>query len=127
MGASISFQRNLETEDRRIEPVRGAELSATAFTIMGTRALRGRTFTARDEQPGETPVVVIGHSLWSSRFDSDSQVVGRTITLGSASATIVGVMPQGFGFPVNERIWTPLRLDGSLLALRSGPTSSVRC
>jgi len=34
-------------------------------------------------------------------------------------------MPEGFGFPVNERIWTPLRLDGSLLAPRSGPAVSV--
>ena len=40
-------------------------------------------------------------------------MVGRTVKLGTATATIVGVMPEGFGFPVNERIWTPLRVDGS--------------
>jgi len=41
VGAAISFQRNLETEDRRIEPVRGAEVSATAFTIMGRQHCAG--------------------------------------------------------------------------------------
>lgn len=45
--------------------------------------------------------------------------------LGTATGTIVGVMPEGFGFPVSERIWTPLRVDGSVLAPRTGPAVSV--
>jgi hypothetical protein len=52
-------------------------------------------------------------------------VVGRVVKLGSVTATIVGVMPEGFGFPRRERIWTPLRVDGSALAARSGPAVSV--
>ena len=47
------------------------------------------------------------------------------VKLGTATATIVGVMPEGFGFPVNERIWTPLRVDGSVLAPRTGPCVSI--
>ena len=34
-------------------------------------------------------------------------------------------MPEGFGFPVSERIWTPLRVDGSALAPRTGPAVSI--
>ena len=41
------------------------------------------------------------------------------------AATIVGVMPEGFGFPVNQRIWMPLRVDGSVLAPRTGPGVSI--
>jgi putative ABC transport system permease protein len=125
LGAAISFQRNLETENRSVEPVYGAELTANGFAIMGTPPLLGRTLTARDEQVGEPPVVVLSHSLWEKRFESDRDVVGKTVKLGSVAATVVGVMPKGFGFPVSHRIWTPLRQDGSLIAPRTGPSVSV--
>jgi predicted permease len=125
MGAAIVFVRNLVTADRRVEPVRGAEITANAFRLMGTAPLMGRTLTEQDEGPAEPPVVVIGHALWKSRFDSDPRVVGQTVKLGTASATIVGVMPEGFGFPTSERIWTPLRADGSLVAPRTGPAVSL--
>jgi predicted permease len=47
------------------------------------------------------------------------------VKLGTAQTTIVGVMPEGFGFPVNHRIWTPLRVDLSTLAPRTGPVVSI--
>ena len=125
LGAAIVFARNLATDDRRVEPVGGAEVTASAFRLMGTAPLLGRTFTEQDEEPGEPAVVVISHTLWATRFASDPGVVGQTVKLGTAAATIVGVMPEGFGFPVNQRIWTPLRVDGSLLAPRTGPAVSI--
>jgi cell division protein FtsX len=79
---------------------------------MGTPPLLGRALTQRDENPAEPPVVVISHAVWKSRFTSDPAVVGKIVKLGTTSATIVGVMPEGFGFPVNHRLWTPLRVDG---------------
>ena len=50
-GAALVFTRNLVTEDHQVEPVRGAEVTANAFTLMGMPPLVGRTLTARDEQP----------------------------------------------------------------------------
>jgi predicted permease len=125
LGAAITFERNLATEDGMVQPVRGAEISASAFRMLGTTPLMGRALTAQDEYPAEPPVVVLSHALWKSRFDSDPRVVGRTVKLGTASVTIVGVMPEGFGFPVNERIWTPLRVNASTLAARTGPALSI--
>jgi putative ABC transport system permease protein len=125
LGAAIVFMRNLATEDRRVEPVRGAEISASAFRLMRVRPLLGRVLTDQDERLGEAPVVVISHSLWQSRFASDPRVVGRNVKLGTTSATIIGVTPEGFAFPTNQRIWTPLRVDGATLAPRSGPGVQV--
>ena len=125
MGAAVVFMRNLVTDDGRVEPVRGAEITASGFRLMGTQPLLGRALTESDEKLSEPPVAVIGHSLWQSRFEGDPQVLGRSVKLGTADATIVGVMPEGFGFPVNARIWTPLRTDGSLLAPRTGPPVSM--
>jgi predicted permease len=125
LGAAIPFVRNLVTRDGGVEPVRGAEITANAFRLMGTPPLLGRTLSAQDERPGEPPVAVLGHVVWKTRFESDPRVVGQTLKLGSATATIVGVMPEGFGFPESERIWTPLRQDGATLAPRMGPPVGV--
>ena len=125
LGAAVDFQRNLITDDGRVEPVFGVEMTASGFRLLGTPPLFGRPLVDRDENPAEPPVVVLSHSLWKSRFDSDPGVLGRPLKLGTASATIVGVMPEGFAFPVNHRIWTPLRVDGSTLAPRTGPRLSV--
>jgi putative ABC transport system permease protein len=125
LGAAVPFYRNLVTEDRRVEPVRGAELTANAFRLLGVRPVLGRVLTEQDERPAEPPVVVISHALWRTRFEGDPGIVGRTVKLGTMSATIVGVMPEGFAFPVNERLWTPLRVDGSTLPPRTGPSVSI--
>jgi predicted permease len=125
LGAAITFSRNLVTEDGHVEPVRGVEISANTFAMLGTTPLLGRTLSAQDEQPGEPPVVVISSALWKSRFDGDPAVVGRTVKIGTVSATIIGVMPEGFGFPVNERLWMPLRENGAIMAPRSGPNVSI--
>ena len=125
LGAAVVFVRNLATDDGRVEPVNGAEITANAFRMLGTAPLLGRALGERDEQPGEPPVIVLGHTLWKTRFAGDPAVVGRTVKVGTATATVVGVMPEGFGFPVSQRMWLPLRLDGSTLAPRSGPAVSV--
>ena len=125
MGAAITFSRNLATADGRVEPVRGVEITSNAFRLIETPPSLGRTLTDRDEQPSEPLVVVISHALWETRFSSDPSVLGKTVKLGTATATIVGVMPKGFGFPVGERIWAPLRANGSLLPPRTGPAVSV--
>ena len=111
LGAARAFSRNLVTADHHVEPVTGVEITANAFTLMGTPPLLGRTLTARDEQPAEPLAVVIGERLWTTRFAHDPAVIGQSVTIGTAPATIVGVMPERFGFPVNQRLWLPLRTD----------------
>ena len=125
LGAAISFVRNLDTQDGVIEPVQGAEISANAFPLLEAKPLLGRTLREQDERPAEPAVIVLGHAVWKSRFDSDPAAVGRTVKLGSTFATIVGVMPEDFGFPVNQGIWAPLRVNGSTIAPRTGPSVSV--
>jgi putative ABC transport system permease protein len=125
LGVAIPFTRNLATDDERIEPVVGAEITADAFRMLGTTPLLGRALTEQDEAAAAPPVVVIGHALWTSRFAGDPSVLGRTVKLGTTSATIVGVMPEGFGFPVSQRLWTPLRVDWSATAPRTGPSVTV--
>ncbi len=125
LGAAVTFQRNLATADRNVEPVVGAEVTASAFRLMGTLPLFGRVLSDRDELPGEPPVVVLGHRVWKARFGADRHVLGSTVTIGSTTATVVGVMPEGFAFPRNHQLWVPLRTDGAASTPRSGPSAAV--
>ena len=120
LGAAVSYARNLATQDGRVEPVNGAEMTANAFRLIGTAPLMGRALLDQDESPAEPLVVVVSHAVWTNRFASDPAVVGRAVKLGTAVATVVGVMPEGFGFPVNHRIWTPLRVNAASLAPGTG-------
>jgi putative ABC transport system permease protein len=121
LGASNEFIRNLATEDGRVEPVRGGELTANAFRLMGTAPLLGRALVDRDESPAEPLVAVIGERVWKTRFDSDPAVLGKMVKVGTETATIVGVMPDAFAFPYNHRLWMPLRANGAALETGTGP------
>jgi predicted permease len=125
IGAYRTIDRNLITPRGRPEPVRIAEMSATGFQVARVAPTMGRYFNAEDERPGAPPVVVIGQALWQSRFAGEPDVIGRTLQLGSTSHTVIGVMPPGFAFPINNRIWTPLRLNTADFVRGKAPSIDV--
>jgi hypothetical protein len=61
--------------------------------------------------PGQPNVVVIGNTIWENRFARDPAIIGRVVRVNGDPATIIGVMPKGFAFPVRQDIWVPLRLN----------------
>ncbi len=121
LGAYQTLRRNLIIPDGPGEPVYVAEMTASGFRVARVAPLLGRPLVDEDERAGAPPVVVIGHDVWRTRFGADSAVIGRDLRLGSTVHTIVGVMPEGFAFPMNFRFWTPLRVDPSPYARRRGP------
>ncbi len=120
MSAYRRIRRNLRTGDGPGEPATITRMSATGFDVAGVPPLLGRTLTSADEVPGATDVVVIGHDLWQARFGGNPDVVGRSVQLGRDRATIIGVMPEGFGFPIADQLWTPLRLADADLTPGAG-------
>jgi predicted permease len=121
LSAYRSIQRNLTIEGRGVEPVAVAEMSASAFTLTRVPPLLGRYLDATDERPGAPAVAVIGYDLWQGRFGGDPAAVGQTVHVGEQATTIVGVMPEGFAFPVSHSFWTPLELNSASFAPRDGP------
>ncbi|HWW75235.1 MAG TPA: ABC transporter permease, partial [Pyrinomonadaceae bacterium] len=93
------------------ERVRGTSVTADFFPLFRTPARLGRTLEPGDAKKGETPVAVLSHGLWQRRYGGDPAVVGRQITVGRASTTVVGVMPPGFNYPERTEIWFPVALD----------------
>jgi predicted permease len=111
IGAFRTVTKNLIAPPAAAEPVDIAEMSAAGFAVAATPPLLGRVIGADDERPGAAPVVVLGHTEWRSRFGANPQVINTTVQLGDVHYTIVGVMPEGFAFPLNHALWIPLRLD----------------
>ncbi|HTU99177.1 MAG TPA: ABC transporter permease [Luteitalea sp.] len=122
---SRDVQRNLIVDGRPPEVVLVAEISASAFRAARVGAYRGRTLLPGDERPDAPDAIVIGHDEWVRRFDADPDIVGQSVKLGPTAYTIVGVMPEGFGFPAYHSFWIPWRLDVAASAPRSGPGINV--
>lgn len=87
----------------------GAAFSADVCRLLGVRPLLGRELMSEDERPGAPLVVLLSHHVWRADFAADSAVVGRVIRVQGESATVIGVMPEGFAFPVREMAWVNLR------------------
>ncbi len=109
--AGFGQQRmNVSDDDRAPEQFNGAYISANAFALIGHQPVLGRGFTADDERPGAQPVVVLGHSVWKTRYESNRAVLGRTIRVNGLPSIVIGVMADGFKFPMLAEVWQPLPL-----------------
>jgi predicted permease len=89
----------------------GAYVTSDFLRVLGLQPALGRDFTAQDDQPGAAKVLLISQQVWQRDFGGRPEVVGRPVRLNGKPATIIGVMPAGFNFPVNEHIWIPLRSE----------------
>jgi putative ABC transport system permease protein len=86
----------------------GAYVTDELFKIIGVSPVLGRDFTADDNKPGTPKTAILGDEIWHRDFNSDPNIVGQSCTINGKAATIIGVMPRGFKFPVSEELWTPL-------------------
>ncbi|CAN5701125.1 ABC transporter permease [soil metagenome] len=118
-------QHNLVAAETAPEPVEVAEITPSAFAITNTPTLRGRYLLPSDEADGASPVIVIGSQAWQLHFASDPNVVGRTVRLGGVPRTVVGVMPEGFGFPSSHEFWIPLRVNPLEYPPGEGPSLEI--
>jgi putative ABC transport system permease protein len=109
------------------EPTRynGAFMTDNAFDVLRTKPALGRTFRAGDDGPGTDHVVIIGWTLWQNRFGGREDIIGRTIRVNGTPREVIGVMPEGFLFPIREDVWTTLPHDPARLRRGEGTTLEV--
>ena len=93
----------------------GEFVSANYFSVMGVKAIRGRTFLPEEsgDAPGGPPVVIISDRLWQSVFQRDPGVIGKTLRVNQRELTIVGVSPPEFHGTVPGLVlemWVPVSL-----------------
>jgi len=52
--------------------------------------------------------VILGYSVWKSRYNADPAILTRTIRVNSQAASVIGVMPPDMRFPFNNDLWMPV-------------------
>ncbi|HEY9284929.1 MAG TPA: ABC transporter permease [Pyrinomonadaceae bacterium] len=96
------------------EQVDGIRVTTDLISLLGGKPLHGRNFLTEEGQPGRHRVVMLGHGLWSRRFNSDPGVVTQAVTINGFTYTVVGVMPPDFYFPDRDtELWVPLPIGSA--------------
>jgi predicted permease len=86
----------------------GAYVTDTFLRILGVSPSIGRDFRPEDNQPGAEKVALIGYGVWQRDFGGTPDIVGKALKINGTPATVIGVMPKGFAFPINDEWWVPL-------------------
>jgi putative ABC transport system permease protein len=95
---------------REAEPVVAARVSLDFFPMLGATPTRGRSFLPQEDQPGGADVVVVSDAFWHNHFGADPDLVGKSLTLDGSSATVIGILPADFKFPIvfpEPQVWLP--------------------
>ncbi len=72
-------------------------VSANFFDVLEVKPQLGRFFLLQEEtQPDAVPYVVLGYSLWKTRYAGDPEIVGKAIEIARHPVTVIGVAPEGF-------------------------------
>lgn len=120
LGGFRVFEGTLVDPERAAARFSGAVLTPQVLPLLRVAPALGRVPAA--EEAGST--VLLGHALWQEVYAGDGSAVGRTIEVAGRVRTVVGVLPEGFGFPFKQELWIlaepseegPLELVGRLTA-----------
>ncbi|HEX5483195.1 MAG TPA: ABC transporter permease, partial [Terriglobia bacterium] len=80
------------------EAVSAVMVSADFFKVLGVPPMLGRGFSAQDNHIGSAPTVILSYNFWQKHFGGKSSIIGKSITMGSQSYSVIGVLPKNFWF-----------------------------
>jgi len=89
----------------------GAFITHNFLEVLGHEPVLGRSFTAASEDPEAPGEILISHKLWIERFHGDPDVIGTPVRANGTIHEIVGILPEGFHFPMWAQAWIPMRPD----------------
>ncbi|HEX8944070.1 MAG TPA: ABC transporter permease, partial [Gemmatimonadaceae bacterium] len=97
--------------DEKAERFDGSWVTANTFDIVGVHPFLGRNFRAGEDSPSGEKVAILSYAMWRERYSADPKIIGKQIRVNGVPYSVVGVMPDGFAFPNNDKIWVPLQND----------------
>ncbi len=103
-GLAALLPESMPVGSRQPEEVGVAQETANLFSVLGVSPRLGRAFTAEEEQPGHSNVVILADSLWRRRCGADPAIIGKTLTLDGRPYEVIGVMPADFTLPSSRVI-----------------------
>jgi predicted permease len=88
------------------------------FDVFGVRPMLGRTFRPGEDEDGKNNVVVLGYEVWRQAFHADPEIAGKITNLDGRPYEVIGVMPAGFRFPLNQPnlVYIPMHVRPNWIA-----------
>jgi predicted permease len=78
------------------ERVAGIRTQSSLLKMLGAKTLLGRVLLPEEDKPGKPAVAILSERVWRRLFNSDREIVGKSITLDGNSFTVAGVLQRGF-------------------------------
>ncbi|MGE0864885.1 MAG: ADOP family duplicated permease [Vicinamibacterales bacterium] len=125
LAAYVNGVATVGDEGRAPDRFTAAYVTANAFPLLGLSPSLGRLPSTDDDRPGGEPIVLLGSDAWRQRYDSDPQILGRSVLINGSPATVIGIVPERSGFPSTASIWLPLGQYPDLKQDRSARTLNV--
>lgn len=102
------------------ERVQGGSVTPDLFPLLGIEPMLGRQFRPEEAAaPGLESVVMLTHGLWQRRYGADPAIIGKAVMINDRARTVIGVLPEGFTFPLIDQLYMPLRRDESPRSARN--------
>ena len=96
------------------EQFKASQVSVDYFKLFGVPIIRGRAISAAEDSPNAPKVALVSERLWQRRFQSDPNMLGRSISLSGEPYTVIGIVGSSFDvseFGPNPDVWVPFQLD----------------
>ena len=84
--------------------VRAGVVGGSYFDVMGLHPVLGRLLDMRDDGPNAAGAAVLTYRFWKTTLNGDPSVIGKTVRLGTRSATVVGVLEPSVPYPAETEI-----------------------
>jgi putative ABC transport system permease protein len=84
------------------QSMEGVAITPEIFDVLGIAPLLGRGFTQEEAKDQGERVVVLSYPLWQRAFSGDPKILGQQITISARSYNVIGVMPPGWKFPIED-------------------------
>ncbi len=107
-------------QGERAERVRAGYATGSFFATIGVQPLLGHAFEPEADRQGNEGSVMLSYAAWRKRFAGDPDVLGRTLTVNGKPRAIVGVLPAGFRWDVENEIWLPFGWSADEIANQRG-------
>jgi putative ABC transport system permease protein len=115
--AAVLNRRFTLLEDGTPESLEGGLVTASFFPTAGINPELGRLFSAEEDQPEKTHVVIVSERLWARRFGGDPSIIGRDIKIDSRLRSVIGVVKFDFD---DTDLWLPIAFDAAARENHSG-------
>jgi putative ABC transport system permease protein len=114
--AGVAMMKSIKSVSLRrdgVETIRinEARVGASFFSVLGARAMMGRTFASGEDAKGAPPVAVLSYDMWRDDYSGDPHIAGKTILLDDTLYTVVGVAPPELTYPSTPDVWIAYQLQ----------------